>query len=476
MNLLINGELVAGDDPVFFVTNPATGEEIKDHPVPQASEGQTHAAIEAAHASFPSWSKLTMDERKKYLESAYMTLKPYEAELAQLLHLEQGKLLPDASSEVESGIEVFRDAQKYALVERKIISTTETHSVEIHRKPIGVVAGIVPWNYPVYIALMKIAQALVYGNTIVVKPSPHTPIATLRIGEILRDVFPKGVLNIITGRDTRDSHCVGDILAKHALVGLTSFTGSIATGKRIFKNSAQRMGRMILELGGNDPALVLSDAKIEEAARGVLEGGLINSGQICCGIKRVFVHEKIYDEFVAKIAKLAVKRGQDNPLAPLNNRAQFERVCELVSDAVAAHGGKIVAGGKPPKHKDSNGFYFEPTIITNVTEGTRIVDEEQFGPVIPIMKFATNEEAITRANNTHYGLGASVWGTDPDEVNNVATQLQAGIVWTNEHAADTPFLPFGGMKQSGIGREADWGEFDINTYTEPQSVKLLRHR
>ena len=468
---LINGKLVVGDNDPFPVTDPSTGEVFAS--CPEASSDQVESAVQAAHQALSAWSATVMADRKKYFDKAFEILQPHIDEIAQLLHQEQGKPLANAESEVKSAIEIFKDCQK-ATIERKIVSQTDSHSLEIHRKPLGVVAGIVPRNYPVYIAILKLCQALVYGNTLVLKPSPFTPLTALRIGEILAPAFPPGVVNVVAGRDTRDEKCVGDQLARHPLVAMTSFTGSIATGKRVFKNSADKMARMVLELGGNDPAIVIGDVDVTKTAREVLEAGLINSGQICCGIKRVYVHASIYDDFVEKISEFAKGKvsALGSTLGPINNRAQLERVVDLVNDAVAK-GGKVLAGGEKIA---GPGFFYEPTIVVNVSEGVRLVDEEQFGPVLPIMKFESEDEVIKRANHTHYGLGASVWGKDVDTVNRIACRLEAGIVWTNEHAADAPGLPFGGMKQSGIGRESDWAEFDLSTYTEPQAIKLMKTR
>ena len=472
--MLLNGKLVIGEVGEFYVVNPATEQDIST-PVPHASSAQVNSAVAGAKLAFVPWSNLSLEQRKVFLKSAKNVLAQHVEEIAQILSTEQGKPILQAESEVSSALSFFDDADKVCVPTEKI-SQTKTHSLEIHHRPIGVVAAIVPWNYPVHIAVMKLVSALVFGNTVVLKPSPNTPLSTLKIGELLRDVFPAGVLNILTGPDTRDGQSVGDFLSEHPNVALVSFTGSILTGKGIVEKSAKSLKRMILELGGNDPAIVLPDADIDSAAAGVLEGGLINCGQICCGIKRVFVHAKIYDEFVDKISKLATdKEAQVGPgtvphvtIGPLNNRAQFDKICNLVADA-AAHGCRISAGGK---RCGTSGYFYAPTIVANIAEGVRLVDEEQFGPVLPILKYQTVEEAIVRANNTHYGLGASVWGTDPLAVNSVAHQLQAGIVWTNEHAGDIPGLPFGGMKESGIGREGP--SFDLHTYTEAQSMKLMR--
>jgi acyl-CoA reductase-like NAD-dependent aldehyde dehydrogenase len=474
--MLINGRLVPGFGRPFAVLDPATGEPITAE-CPHASEQQVNEAAEGSHAALKLWSNLPLDERKKFLERMVCALESHGLELAELLSHEQGKPLANARSEVMSAIASAKEAQKIEIPIKKV-GTTSTHSLEIHRKPIGVVAAIIPWNYPVHIALMKIVHALVFGNTVIIKPSPYTPLSTLKIAEYIAPVFPIGVVNIVTGPDTRDEKCVGDQLARHPKVSLVAFTGSIATGKRVFHNCSGKMSRMVLELGGNDPAIVLKDADVERAAEGVFEGAMINSGQICCGIKRVYVHSSTAELFISKLGQLAqervikIGRGLDEgvTMGPLNNEMQFKRVSELVDDAIA-NGAKLHAGGKKPAHVDQKGFFFEPTVLSNVHEGMRIVDEEQFGPVIPVLTYETEEEAITSANATKYGLGASVWGSNAETVNRVATQLEAGIVWTNEHAADGPGLAFGGFKESGIGREG--GEYDLLTYTECQSVKLM---
>jgi acyl-CoA reductase-like NAD-dependent aldehyde dehydrogenase len=476
-SLLISGELLPGKNEPFAVIDPSTALPVTVE-APHASQEQVNQAVESAFEAFKEWSTKSLQQRQSFLSKAVESLKPHIREISTVLSQEQGKPLANATSEVESAIAAMQDATKIDIPVTKV-GETDKHILEIHRKPIGVVAAIIPWNYPIYIALMKIAHSLVFGNTIVVKPSPYTPLSTLKVGEIIAPIFPRGVVNIITGPDTRDEKCVGDQLSRHRLVKLCAFTGSIPTGKRVFSNSAAKMARMVLELGGNDAAIVLKDANVAEAAQGVFEAGMINSGQICCGIKRVYVDRKIYDEFVSRVAELAKAKtsfvgawnAKEASMGPLNNRAQFQRVAGLVEDAVE-NGGTVLVGGKRPSNVNQEGFFYEPTIITNVKEGVRIVDEEQFGPVLPIMSFDSEEEAITRANQSNYGLGASVWGTDPEAVNRVARQLEAGLVWTNEHAADAPGLAFGGFKESGFGREG--GDYDLLTYTEPQSVKLLK--
>jgi len=297
---------------------------------------------------------------------------------------------------------------------------------------------------------------------------------TLYIGEILKDVFPPGVFNVVSGSD----HCqapfnVGAHLSKHPKVSKVSFTGSIATGKKIFHCAADDVKRITLELGGNDAAILLEDCNIDEVAPRVFANAMFNTGQTCCAIKRVFVHEKIYDAFVQKLAECArqAKIGEGFEAGvqygPLNNKMQFDRVKELVDDA-KQHGANILTGGAP---LDRPGYFYPPTIITNVTEGVRVVDEEQFGPVIPVIPFHDVEEAIHRANNTNYGLGGSVWSSNVAKANELVDRLAAGTVWVNDHIAATG-APFGGFKHSGLGREM--GKEDISAYTEVQTVRLAK--
>lgn len=469
--LLINGHLVAGAGSPFPVINPSNGQRFAD--CPQASAEQVEAAVNAASSALKSWAS-SIDQRRSCFLKAHAALLQHTGVLADTLHAEQGKPLNEADSEVKHAIEMFKKATS-ADVPVIVVSQTETHVCELHHRPLGVVAGIVPWNYPVHLAIRKICEALIYGNTIVVKPSPFTPLSTLKLGSILSAVFPAGVLNVLAGADSKDHACVGEQLASHPLVAMVSFTGSIATGKRIAQNCSAKIARSLLELGGNDAAIVLRDADVATTAQSVLQAALINNGQLCCAIKRVYVHKDIYERYVEETAKLAraMVREVGVTLGPLNNAIQYRRVVDLVDDAVSK-GGIVVAGGKKPKHVDQAGFYYEPTVISNVAEGSRIVDEEQFGPVLPVISFESEDEVISRANRTVYGLGASVWGSDPVAVNRVACQMEAGMVWTNEHAADAPGLPAGGTKQSGIGRSSDFTEVDLNTFTEKHSVKLMK--
>jgi len=342
------------------------------------------------------------------------------------------------------------------------------------------VACICPWNYPLWCSVNKWSAALAYGNTVVVKPSPFTPLATLLMAESIKDCFPAGVINFIAGDDKSDFN-VGAFLSTNDKIATVSFTGSVATGKKIMQCCVKDVRRHVLEMGGNDPAIVRSDVDIKKAAQGVFEGAFKNTGQICCAIKRCFVHEDIFDQFKAELVKCAenavVGDGftEGVEYGPLNNKMQYDKVCAFAEDCKNI-GAEILCGGRPMtaeeiKGGDANGYYFKPTIVAGVKEGTRIVDEEQFGPILPIMPYKTDEEAIERANNCDYGLGGSVWSSNLSEANKLARKIKSGTVWVNTHT-DFTWAPFGGFRQSGIGRE--YGKSDLNEFTEVQTLQFAK--
>jgi len=346
-----------------------------------------------------------------------------------------------------------------------VIQDDDAAFVELVRRPLGVVAAITPWNFPLTMALWKIAPALVAGNTVVLKPSPFTPLATLKLGEILHDVFPPGVLNIVSGGDE-----LGAWMTTHPVPRKISFTGSIETGKKVALSAAPDLKRVTLELGGNDPAIVLDDADPATVAAAIFAGAFANNGQVCSAVKRVYVPEALYDDVVEGLAGHArrIKVGPgtqpDSKLGPINNELQYERVKELVADALAS-GAKAVTGGQA---MEGPGYFFEPTILAGLSDGTRIVDEEQFGPALPVISYRDIGDAIDRANATHFGLSGSVWSSDPERAAAVAGQLECGTAWVNTHLALSPQQPFGGVKWSGIGVEnGPWG---LAEYTEFQVV------
>jgi acyl-CoA reductase-like NAD-dependent aldehyde dehydrogenase len=458
--MTIAGEAVPTEG-TFGVRNPATGEVFAQ--APECSKEQLNAAFDAAAKAARDWKHDEAARRASLLKAADVLLGA-TGDLAPILTSEQGKPLGDA------GIEVFAAAiwsQYFANLETppQIIQDDDEAIVEVARRPLGVVAAITPWNFPLTLAFWKIAPALLAGNTMVLKPSPFTPLSTLKVGELLRDVFPPGVLNVISGGDE-----LGAWMTTHPVPRKISFTGSIETGKKVALSAAPDLKRVTLELGGNDPAIVLDDADPAMVATAIFAGAFNNNGQVCSAIKRVYVPESMYDEVVEGLAAhaKAIKVGDgtepDSKLGPINNEPQFERVKELVADALS-HGATAVSGGKA---MDRPGYFFEPTILAGLTDGTRIVDEEQFGPALPVISYRNESDAIDRANATHFGLSGSVWSADTDRASAVAAQLECGTAWVNTHLALSPQQPFGGFKWSGLGVEnGPWG---LAEFTEFQVV------
>jgi acyl-CoA reductase-like NAD-dependent aldehyde dehydrogenase len=456
---------IAGDSvpavESFGVVNPANGD-VFAH-APECTRQQLDAAFDAAAKAQRDW-KVDEGVRRQALLAMADVLLASAGELAPILTAEQGKPLGDAN------IEVFAAAiwcQYFANLETppQVIQDDDEARVEVVRRPVGVVGAITPWNFPLTLAFWKIAPALLAGNTLVLKPSPFTPLTTLKVGEVLRDALPPGVLNIVSGGDA-----LGAWMTSHPVPRKISFTGSIETGKKVAQSAAPDLKRVTLELGGNDPAIVLDDADPAIVSRAIFAGAFNNNGQVCSAIKRVYVPEALYDDVVEGLAAHAgsIKVGDgtepDSKLGPINNRPQFERVKELVSDALE-HGATAATGGHA---MDRPGYFFEPTILTGLSDGTRIVDEEQFGPALPVISYRDIDDVVERANATHFGLSGSVWGTDGDRAAEVAGRLECGTAWVNTHLALGPQQPFGGFKWSGIGVEnGPWG---LAEFTEVQAV------
>jgi len=458
--MTIAGEGVSAPS-TFDVVNPATGTVYAQ--APDCSKEQLDAAMESAAEAFTQWRK---DEqaRRKALLAAADALFASAAEIAPVLTAEQGKPLQDATMEL-MGAGVWLKYFAELELPREIVQDDDNAFVEVVRKPMGVVAAIAPWNYPVLLATWKLGPALLAGNTVVLKPSPYTPLATLKLGELLRNVLPPGVFNVISGGDA-----LGAQMTSHPVPRKISFTGSVETGKKVAASAAPDLKRVTLELGGNDPAIVLDDADPAQIADKVFGAAFMNNGQVCSAIKRVYVPESLYDDMVealaAKARSVKVGNGMEEGVeyGPIQNKPQLERVSALVADALS-NGAKAAAGGKPI---DGPGYFYQPTILADVSDGVRIVDEEQFGPALPVVKYTKLEDAIARANGTHFGLGGSVWGGDLDRAAEVASQLECGSAWVNTHLALAPHLPFGGFKWSGIGVEnGPWGVYG---FTETQVV------
>jgi acyl-CoA reductase-like NAD-dependent aldehyde dehydrogenase len=460
--MTIDGKAVKGSKTTGVI-NPATGKVFAE--VPDCTKAELDQAMNAAAHAFPSWSKDIAARRKVLNECAAALQQPPEG-LARMLTQEQGKPLDKAGQEI-MGTSMWCAYTASLDLPAEVLQNNPQGRIEIRRKPLGVVAAITPWNYPLMLGMWKIAPALLAGNTIVLKPSPYTPITTLMLGEILRDIVPPGVLNVISGGDE-----LGSWMTSHPIPRKISFTGSVETGKKVAAAAAPDLKRVTLELGGNDAAIVLSDVDLASVAPKIFWGAMENSGQICSAIKRVYVPQEMYAPMLEMLGELAkgVKVGNGleagTQMGPINNRPQFERVTELVEDA-KKHGAKIISGGAVGKE----GYFFAPTIVGNISDGVRLVDEEQFGPALPIIPYKDVADAVKRANATHYGLSGSVWSKDSDRGAEVAAQLECGSAWVNQHLAIAPNLPFGGAKWSGIGVEnGPWG---LLGFTEIQVVNVV---
>jgi acyl-CoA reductase-like NAD-dependent aldehyde dehydrogenase len=347
----------------------------------------------------------------------------------------------------------------------EVLSDDESGRVELHRKPLGVVGSILPWNFPILIAIWHFVPAIRAGNTVVLKPSPHTPLSTIRLVEILNEVLPAGVLNVVAGNDD-----LGQMMAEHPGIQKIVFTGSCGTGKKVMKAAAGNLKRLTLELGGNDAGIVLADADPKEIAERLFWGAFINNGQTCAALKRLYVPDAIYDEVCDALVDYAknvqVGHGLDDKsvLGPIQNKMQYDKVVDLVEDA-KRNGARILCGGAVP---DGPGYFYPVTIVADVTDGMRIVDEEQFGPVLPVIRYTDVEDAIERANALDVGLGGSAWSSDPALAKAVAHRLECGTAWVNSHGGIKPFAPFGGVKGSGFGVE--FGDLGLKEYTSLQVV------
>ncbi|MHC4046843.1 aldehyde dehydrogenase family protein [Bradyrhizobium vignae] len=462
--LLIDGKMVPGDLSMNVV-NPATEGIVAS--CPRASHRQLDSAVGAAKVAFPLWSSTPIERRREVLMRIADVIDQNAEMLARILTQEQGKPFPDSMQEIRGAAGLFRRIAPMELP-MKLLEESESRRVEAHRRPLGVVAAIVPWNFPIALLAFKMPPALLAGNTIVVKPAATTPLSTLKLGELICDVVPAGVINVIA-----DANDLGGALSAHPDVRKVSFTGSTATGKKVMASAADTLKRVTLELGGNDAAIVLDDVDPKAAAPKIFQQAFRNSGQICVAVKRVYAHEAVYDELCDELAKLAdaavVGDGlqQGVQIGPVQNKVQFERVQELLEDA-RLHG-KVIAGGTIT---EGPGYFVRPTIIRDIEDGVRIVDEEQFGPVLPVMKFTDLDDAIQRANNSPWGLGGSVWSRDERRAVEVGSRIESGTVWINSHGSLAPHIPFGGSKQSGMGIE--FGEEGLAEFTQLQVISVAR--
>jgi acyl-CoA reductase-like NAD-dependent aldehyde dehydrogenase len=463
-NLLIGGQLVPGAATIPVI-NPATEDVLAD--APRASLAQLNDAVAAAKASFAGWSARPLRERGKLLVALADALAACQDDFARLLTEEQGKPLAHAAGEVSHSIDVIRYFSSLDLP-LQVIKEDEGQKIVRQHTPLGVVAAITPWNFPVILLMMKVAPALIAGNTVVIKPAPTTPLTTLRFGELCAEVLPPGVVNVIV-----DQNDLGGALTSHPDVAKVAFTGSTATGKKVMASAAQTLKRLTLELGGNDAAIVLDDVDPKDVAPKLFAGATMNSGQVCLAIKRLYVHDSIYDEMCGELGKLAkativddgIKQGTQ--MGPLQNKAQFEKVKGFLDEA--RRHGSIVAGGDVLQRK---GYFISPTIVRDISDDSRLVRVEQFGPVLPVLRYHDLDDAIARANDTDYGLGCTVWSSDTERALDVAQRIDAGVIWINKHLDLPPDVPMGGAKQSGIGVEL--GQEGLEEFTQAKIINMAK--
>jgi acyl-CoA reductase-like NAD-dependent aldehyde dehydrogenase len=460
--LLIDGKMVPGA-AALEVINPAT--EKLAGTCSRASESQLDEAVDAASSAQAAWAATPIEDRRAAILKVAEIAAANAPELGAILTSEQGKPLAEAVAEAY-GFAMF--TQHFAAMEMpvEVLEDSETRRVEIHRTPLGVVGAIIPWNFPLILLGFKLGPALIAGNTLVVKPAPTTPLSTLRLAELIKDALPPGVLNVIA-----DANDLGSKISAHPKIRKVSFTGSTATGIKVMASASSTLKRVTLEMGGNDAGLFLPDLDPKEIAPKIFDAAFGNNGQICIALKRAYVHEDIYDEVCDELAAIAKSKkigdGMEEgvELGPLQNKAQYEKVQAIIADA--AEKGTIIAGGGVP---DRPGYFIEPTIVRDIAEGARLVDEEQFGPALPVIKYSDPEEALARINRSSDGLGGSVWSSDAKKAHDLAIRMDSGTVWINKHADLDPSIPFSGAKQSGIGTEL--GREGLEEFTQRRVVNI----
>lgn len=474
--MLIAGERTDGAaGEGIDVVDPATGETLES--VPRGTAADVDAAVNAADAAFGAWSKTDAEDRAILLRKAIALIERDRKELTMSLVHEQGKPVTEAGGEIHHmihGLNYYADlATKVRGSHHALPSALSTAYGMVIRRPMGVVAAIVPNNFPLTLLGTKLAPALMAGNTIVVKPAATTPLTTLKIAALLQEAgFPDGVVNVITGRGSE----VGDALVTHDKVRRVAFTGSTAVGRHIMGLAAPQLKRMTMELGGSDPVIVCPDANIKAAARGIAIGRFWNCGQMCLGGKRIFVFDEVYDELMEQLTRTVAKyepglgwEKSEKPnirVGPLHTAAGRTEIMEQLQDALDG-GGELLLGGDVPEGK---GNFIAPTIVANPAQDSRVAREETFGPLLPVWKVSDLDEAIRLSNDTEYGLGASVWTNDIRTIHRVSNEVDAGMKWVNQFHYGYDELPFGGVKQSGYGKEH--GMEGLDYYLEDISVVI----
>ena len=470
MEMRIGGKEVSSpDDTWIMVKNPATGELIDR--VPAGSAGDVAEAVDAAAAAFADWKKKGMRERGMILVHAAGKVRDQHRDLARLLTMEQGKPLREAIDEVRGYANIL---EYYAGISAQpsgeAIRLGAAGDAFVVREPLGVCGAIIPWNMPVIIMGWKIGPALLAGNTMVLKPASTTPLTNLRLAGILDEAgLPPGVLNVVTG----SGGDVGESLVRHPEVKKISFTGNGVTGRRIRELASAQVKDLTLELGGSDPMIVMDDADIDKAVEGALRGRFYNAGQVCTAVKRLYLHEKIAGVFVQKlktrVSALNVGNGlgPKTDMGPLNSAEQRDRIVQMVDRTREQNSGTVVTGGTVLRGKAyESGYFYHPTLVTDVAPDSCLITEELFGPVMPVITVSDLDDAIVRANASRYGLGASVWTKNLHTAKRVFDEVQAGVIWVNRHLTIPPEVPFGGTKESGIGRENGYHAIDQYSRTK----------
>jgi len=468
--LVIDGKTIV-TEKTFGVRNPATGEVFAHCSVADGSH--LDQAVAAAERAFRSWSLEPDAVRKAKVHELAGILEKHTPELMEILTQENGKPLGGFQG-IGSGMELggsvaWTRVTAELELPAEVIQDDDYARIEVHRKPLGVVGSIPPWNWPLMIAIWHVMPAIRTGNTVVIKPSSLTPLTTVRFVELANEVLPPGVLNIVTAESG-----IGSAMAKHPGIRKMVFTGSTPTGKLIMQNGAANLKRCTLELGGNDAGIVLPDVDPKEIAPKLFAVGFHNSGQTCACLKRLYVHEAVYEDICREMTAIAAGVTMGNGLekgvefGPLQNEDQLKLVMELAEDAKKA-GGRFLCGGEK---STGPGYFFPLTLVADVTDGVRLVDEEQFGPILPIIKYSDIEDVLKRANNSPFGLGGSVWSNDVEKAKRIAARLECGTAWVNDHASIQPNAPFGGVKESGYGVE--FGNYGLEEYTYIQTLKVVK--
>ena len=462
-SLIIGGKSVATSH-YLDIKNPSTGALVGKMPL--GGKSDVDNAVKAAEAAYLIWRDTPDAERAAACRAIGQIIEDHAEELAHLLTLEQGKPLGGLGSRFEiGGAMAWTRYTAELTLPIDVLQDGPEGKVELHRKPIGVVGSITPWNWPVMIACWHIIPAIRVGNAVVIKPSHLTPLSTIRLVELMNEVLIPGLVNVVTGENE-----VGEMIVNHPDIAKVTFTGSTGTGRKIMGNAADSLKRLTLELGGNDAGIVLADADPKAIAEGLFWGAFINSGQTCACLKRLYVHDSIYEDVCRELAaftkNITIGDGlsETSILGPVQNARQLETVVKLVEDA-RQKGGRILTGGTAPT---GPGYFYPITLVADVDHGCLLVDQEQFGPALPIIRYHDVEDAIAKANDNPSGLGGSVWSNDLERARKIASRLECGSVWINKHGAIQPNAPFGGVKQSGIG--VQFGAEGLKELTTVQTV------